>query len=134
MSTFPPGIGIILVDHGSERAEANDLLLDVVEQFRQATGARIVEPAHMELAVPSIADAFGRCVAQGARRIVIHPYFLAPGRHGASDIPRLASEAAQAHPGVDFAVTEPLGLDSRMSEIILRRIQEALSSLPRDVE
>ena len=35
----------------------------------------------MELAEPSIEQAFDKCVAQGATFVVVHPYFLAPGRH-----------------------------------------------------
>lgn len=119
-------IGVILVDHGSKVAEANAMLDEVVRLFRESTGAPIVEPAHMELADPTIAQAFARCVEQGATRVVVHPYFLSPGRHSTSDIPRLVEEAARVHPGVPVTVTEPLGLDIRMSEVILQRIQEAL--------
>ena len=36
----------------------------------------IVEPAHMELAEPSIATAFARCVERGATTVVVFPYFL----------------------------------------------------------
>lgn len=94
--------------------------------YQSATGVAIVEPAHMELSEPSIAQAFARCVARGARKIVVHPYFLSPGRHSTSDIPTLAAEAAVAHPGVSYVVSEPLGLDPRMAEIMHRRILEAL--------
>lgn len=125
-------LGIIIVDHGSKRAAANDMLKDVVARFREATGAPIVEVAHMELAEPSIADAFARCVEQGARRVVIHPYFLSPGRHSTSDIPKLCAEAASHHSGVDYVVTAPLGLDPRMNDIILRRIEEALDRAAAD--
>ena len=89
------GLGIILVDHGSRREESNDLLLDIVRQFAQATGWPIVEPAHMELAEPSIATAFDRCVDQGAKTVVVFPYFLLPGRHWNEDIPRLTAAAAR---------------------------------------
>ena len=58
-------LGVILVDHGSRREESNALLLDVVRQFAETTGLPIVEPAHMELAEPSIATAFARCVERG---------------------------------------------------------------------
>ena len=34
-----------------------------------------------ELAEPSIKEAFGKCVQQGASRIIVSPYFLSPGRH-----------------------------------------------------
>lgn len=126
-SEYPPDLGIILVDHGSKRPEANDLLLNVVRRFRETTGAPIVEPAHMELAEPSIAKALAACVRQGARRVVVHPYFLAPGRHSTSDIPRLCLEAAAAHPGVDVRVSEPLGLDDRLIDVVRARIDDALT-------
>ena len=64
------------------------MLLKVVAQFAERLPRAIIEPAHMELAEPSIATAFGRCVRRGARRVVIHPYFLLPGRHWSQDIPR----------------------------------------------
>lgn len=130
-SPYPPAsldahTAVILVDHGSRRREANDLLDKVACLYQHAVGAAIVEPAHMELAEPTIAQAFARCVARGARKIVVCPYFLSPGRHSTSDIPQLAAEAAAAHPGVKFIVADALGLDPRMAEIIHRRVLEAL--------
>jgi len=126
MDALPDDLGVILVDHGSKVPEANEMLNEVVSMFRDTTGAPIVEPAHMELAEPTIAQALTRCVGQGATRIVVHPYFLAPGRHSTSDIPRLVEEAASGHPNVPITVTQPLGLDARMGAVILHRIQEAL--------
>ena len=125
----PNQLGIIIVDHGSRRDESNAMLLDVVEMFRRVTGYAIVEPAHMELAEPSIQTAFGRCVERGAKLVVVHPYFLLPGRHWYQDIPRLAAEAAQKHPGVEFAVTDPLGLHPLMAKIMQERIEASLSQL-----
>ena len=48
-------IGIIVVDHGSKKSAANDQLLEVTGLFRRVARAAIVEPAHMELAEPTIA-------------------------------------------------------------------------------
>lgn len=126
MKKLPDGVAVILVDHGSRLEEANRMLFDVVTLYRHVTGVTIAEPAHMELAEPSIAQAFARCVAQGATEIVIQPYFLSPGRHSTRDIPHIAAEAAQAFPGVRYRVAEPLGLDNRMGEIIQRRVLESL--------
>jgi sirohydrochlorin ferrochelatase len=113
---------IILVDHGSRFAAANDMLNEVAERFRRTSGYKIVEPAHMELAEPSIPQAFASCVRQGATRIVVHPYFLSPGRHSTTDIPRMVADAAAAYPSVVCNVTQPLGLDDEISRIILNRI------------
>ena len=80
----------------------------------------------MELAEPTIDDAFRRCVGQGAELIVVHPYFLSPGRHWKEDIPRMAAAASANHGGVRHLVTAPLGLHSAMLEIIHTRIVERL--------
>jgi sirohydrochlorin ferrochelatase len=120
-------LGIVLVDHGSQRAESNAMLLDVVREFQAATGFAIVEPAHMELAEPSIDAAFSRCVQRGAKKIVVFPYFLLPGRHWNEDIPNLAVAAAQRHPGVRYLVTAPFGLHPLMSEVMRQRIEHCLA-------
>ena len=120
-------LGIIVVDHGSRLAEANDLLIEVARALEQQSGAAIVEPAHMELAEPRLDQAFAACVRRGARRVIVHPYFLAPGRHSTLDIPRIVAEAAANHPGVTYSITDPLGSDPRIVEVIQRRIAEALA-------
>jgi len=61
--------GLIIVDHGSRREASNLMLETFVETFHSAMHYDIVEPAHMELAEPSIATAFGRCVERGARTV-----------------------------------------------------------------
>ena len=127
-------LAIIIVDHGSRRAASNELLEEVVRQFADSTGYSIVEPAHMDLASPTISEAFDRCVARGARTVVIHPYFLLPGRHWSEDIPRLAAEAAARHSGVSYLVTAPLGLHPLMSEIINDRIEHCLSCARGEAE
>lgn len=125
-------LGVILVDHGSRREESNRLLLDVVRQFAEVSGLPIVEPAHMELAEPSIAAAFARCVDRGAKTVVVFPYFLSPGRHWYEDIPRLAAEAANRHHGVKYLVTAPFGLHPLMSAVIQDRIAHCLAHAAGD--
>ncbi len=120
-------VAVILVDHGSRRDESNQLLLEVVNAFRQQSAWNIVEPAHMELAEPSIATAFGKCVDQGAKLIIVFPYFLSPGRHWHKDIPRLAAEAAQPFPRIRHLVTAPLGLHALMLQVIDERIAACLN-------
>jgi sirohydrochlorin ferrochelatase len=120
-------IGVILVDHGSQREESNAMLLDVVKSFADATGMPIVEPAHMELAEPSITTAFTRCVERGATTVVVFPYFLLPGRHWNDDIPRLAAAAAKNHSGIRYLVTAPFGLHPLMAEVMRQRIAHCLA-------
>ena len=127
-------LGVILVDHGSRREESNSLLMDVVRQFAAASGLPIVEPAHMELAEPSIATAFAHCVERGATMVVVYPYFLLPGRHWDEDIPRLAAAAARQHPAIRYLVTAPFGLHPLMAEVMRQRIDHCLAHSRGEVE
>jgi len=122
--------GVIIVDHGSRRPESNEMLLKVVELFSLSAEGKtyaIIEPAHMELAEPSIATAFDRCVSRGARRVVVMPYFLLPGRHWNQDIPQLTSAAALRHPGVEFLVAAPLGLHPLIGQVLASRLAHCVS-------
>jgi sirohydrochlorin ferrochelatase len=80
--------------------------------------------AHLELAPPDLAAALARCVRRGARQVVVVPFFLAPGRHSAKDIPALAEAAAARHPGVSIRVAPPLGAHPALVEALLDRISE----------
>lgn len=124
----PDQIGVIVVDHGSRRDQSNQMLLEVVAAFRQRSDYTIIEPAHMDLAEPSIKTAYGRCVDGGAKLVIVHPYFVLPGRHCYEDVPSLAAAASQQHPDVPFVVTEPLGLHPLMVEIMQQRIRDRLEN------
>jgi sirohydrochlorin ferrochelatase len=126
-TTRSENLGVILVDHGSQRGESNEMLAEVVRRFAAVSGLPIVELAHMELAEPSIATAFTRCVERGARTVVVFPYFLLPGRHWYEDIPHLTAEAARQHPGISHLVTAPFALHPLMFEVIRQRIDHCLA-------
>ncbi|MDA1087040.1 MAG: cobalamin biosynthesis protein CbiX [Verrucomicrobia bacterium] len=114
---------MLLVDHGSLLPEANILLEQTARSVRNhADGIYVaVEPAHMELAEPSVKIAFDRCVAAGARKVIVSLFFLSPGRHSQQDIPRLVSDAASHHPDVTWSMTDPLGSDPAITELLLRQ-------------
>jgi sirohydrochlorin ferrochelatase len=116
--------GIVIVDHGSRRDESNAMLEEVArlfgERFRETYD--IVEPAHMELAEPSIATAYARCVQRGATRIIVCPFFLGPGKHWTGDIPRITADVAAKFPQTEYHVTMPLGIDDLILELLAKRV------------
>lgn len=102
---------VILIDHGSRRAEANAMLEQVAEMLRQSVPQDVfVTFAHMELAKPDLGEAIERCVAEGVDSVMVHPYMLSPGRHANHDIPKMVDELARHHESIAFQVTEALGL------------------------
>ena len=132
MSDSPDQIGIIIVDHGSRRRESNEMLHTAAAAFARQSQYAIVEPAHMELAEPTIAQAFQRCVDRGASQVIVFPYFLSPGRHWTKDIPALVTEAAKAFPATQWLVTAPFGLHPGMLNIINDRIHMCRNAAATD--
>jgi sirohydrochlorin ferrochelatase len=113
---------ILLIDHGSVRAEANHMLSCVANLLQQMVGESVlVRHAHMELAEPSIAAGFAACIAGGATEVIAFPYMLSPGKHVTRDIPRLVQEAAAQFPQVAYRVTDAFGVNDKMAELIALR-------------
>lgn len=114
---------LILIDHGSKVDEANELLLKIKEKLLKHPDSKfdVVEYCHMELASPTLEEAFRSCVNSGAGEIIVHPYFLVPGRHSKTDIPGMVSAVSSEFPGVNCKITEPLGLHDKIIEVIIER-------------
>ena len=106
----PASVGIIIVDHGSKVAAANERLERLCEGYAKTRAPKhwVVRPAHMELASPSIGEAFDALVEAGCATIVCHPFFLSQGRHVREDVPALLDEAASRH-NIPYSLTPPLG-------------------------
>src|SRR6202521_5033905 len=114
--------GILIVDHGSPKHEANEMLRSMAELIQAMAGSDVVvRYAHMELAQPDIAAGFSSCVQGGATDVTIFPYMLSPGRHSTADIPRMVANVARAFPHVSFSVTPAFGLHEKLAEVVLER-------------
>jgi sirohydrochlorin ferrochelatase len=114
--------GILLIDHGSVRAEANHMLECMANLVQHLAGPSVVvSHAHMELAEPTIAAGVAECVGRGATEIVTFPYMLSPGKHSVNDIPRMVAAAASAFPGVSVRVTPAFGVHEKLAEVVLAR-------------
>jgi sirohydrochlorin ferrochelatase len=122
--------GIVIVDHGSRREESNRMLEQIAALFAARFSAthRIIEPAHMELAEPSIETAYSRCVERGANRVIIAPFFLGPGKHWTQDIPRLTADAAARFPQTTYHVAPTLGIDDLILELLHKRVQGCVAN------
>ncbi|MFL5524096.1 MAG: CbiX/SirB N-terminal domain-containing protein [Gemmatimonadaceae bacterium] len=114
--------GILIVDHGSVKAEANDMLRCMSNLVQMMAGPQVVvRYAHMELAAPDIARGFADCVEAGATEVTVFPYMLSPGKHSTRDIPRLVAQSAKPFGHVTFNVTPAFGVHEKLAELVLDR-------------
>lgn len=114
--------GLLIVDHGSRSAEANDRLAAFARRIAEARPDWLVEHAHMELAQPDFATGIERLVARGARTIFVHLHFLGTGFHVRESLPRLAEDMRARHPEIEIELSRPLGDDPRLVEIVLEQM------------
>ena len=113
---------ILLIDHGSRRDAANEMM-DCMANLVQAMAGNdvVVRYAHMELAEPSIASGVRQCVEAGATELTVFPYMLSPGKHSTGDIPRMVAEAAAPYPALAVRVTSAFGVHEKLAELIAIR-------------
>lgn len=116
---------ILLVDHGSRRPAANELLEEVARRVRARDPDSLVLTAHLEIEQPDIPAGIRACAEAGASKVVVHPYFLGPGRHTTQDIPRIVEAARAEHPSLDIRISEPLGAHEKLVDVILERVEKA---------
>lgn len=123
---------VLLIAHGSRRNEANRDLVELACRLRERGPYRIVEVSYLELVEPTIPQGCQRCVAAGATRVLMLPYFLSAGTHATADLEAARSEQAAAYPQVDFRLCPPLGLHPLMVSIILDRLAEGAGANTRN--
>lgn len=111
--------GLLIVDHGSRSAEANDRLAAFAARVAAARPDWFVEHAHMEIATPDFEAGVDALVARGAGVILVHLHFLGTGLHVRESLPALAERVRTRHPEVELELSPPLGEDLRLIEIVL---------------
>lgn len=117
--------GVLVVGHGSRREEANADVREVARLIGVRGGFPLIEAAFLEIARPTISEAFARLVEQGAEHITVHPYFLSPGRHTRGDIPVEVEQAAREHQGITYQISEPLAAHPLVVEASIERIRQS---------
>ncbi|MDP3047874.1 MAG: precorrin-8X methylmutase [Thermodesulfovibrionales bacterium] len=128
---------IILIGHGSPKKDANNIetmgrLLHSMIHPDCSKGC--VGVAYLQFAKPELPDTIKESVLNGAKKIIIHPYFLISGMHVTKDIPEMIKEAEKMYPDVEFIYTEPLGIHEKLAKVIMERISSARGLLPKDIE
>ncbi|KAB7623217.1 sirohydrochlorin chelatase [Alkalilimnicola sp. S0819] len=109
---------LILLAHGSRRAESNREVQAMAEQLAARLPGFRVSAAFLELSAPDIATAIDRAVAQGAGRVLLLPYFLAAGRHVVEDIPAIVEERRTHYAEVEMLLLPYLGAAPGMADFL----------------
>jgi sirohydrochlorin ferrochelatase len=121
---------LLLVAHGSRREVSNDEIRILAKRL-QAMNHPFAEIgcAFLEIGQPSIQEALHRLIADGAKEIVVLPYFLSAGRHVATDIPEQIKQVKNQYPNVQIGIATYLGASEMIAELVMKQALEKLSAI-----
>ena len=119
---------ILIMAHGSRIAAANNAAREVATMVQEMTGIDIIEVAFREMHEPNIQQGIDTCVARGAKKILLIPYFLFMGAHVQHDLPEEIETAQKRHPGLEMVMGPHLGVHRKLAEIVSERIAEGLAT------
>ena len=99
----------VLIAHGAREASWALPLRRVADSVVAQAPELRVELAFMELMPPDLGECAEKLVAEGFRRIMVVPLFIARGGHLMRDVPELLAALHQKYPAVTFDLSPPVG-------------------------
>lgn len=101
--------GILLYGHGARNPEWAEPFHRIRAEIKSRDPKALVEPGFLELMRPTFDEGVACLVEQGATEIVVVPIFMAAGSHVKKDLPQLAANAMDRHPGLVIELAAPVG-------------------------
>ena len=112
---------ILMVGHGSPRAQANEGFTALANRIAARIGARVL-PTFFSLAQPDIERQVALLSGQGVRRILLMPYFLYSGQHVSKDIPAILDRCRKTFSEVTIEVLPSLEGEPALEDIVADRL------------
>jgi len=119
VSTRDPELGVVVAAIGSTHSVANARTARVARKLMAGSQWAAATTAFATGSGPSPAEAADRLRRRGARRVVIAPWFLAPGR--------LTDRVAKYAAAEGIPMAAPLGAHRLVAETVLDRFDAALA-------
>jgi sirohydrochlorin ferrochelatase len=119
VSTLDPELGVLVVAIGSTHTAANARTARVAHMLRAGTQWAGATTAFATGSGPTVAQAAEGLRRRGARRVVIAPWFLAPGR--------LTDRVASCAEAEGIPMAAPLGAHRLVVETVLDRFDDAVA-------
>ncbi len=117
---FERGLGVLVVAVGSSHAAANARTAALADVLGRGTRWSGVQVAYATGPDPSVEDGIEVLRSRGARRIVVAPWFIAPGL--------ITDRVAAIADAAGLSMVEPLGAHRLVAETVLDRFDQAVAA------
>jgi len=121
---------VLLIGRGTSDPDANADVYKLGRLLWEGRAGKGVEVAFTSLTHPTVPEGIARCVALGARHVVVVPLFLFTGVLVRRIAAQVETEAAH-YPDVSFTVTDHLGGDPLLADLFADRVREAEAGMVR---
>ncbi|WP_379160464.1 precorrin-3B C(17)-methyltransferase [Paenibacillus sp. sgz5001063] len=119
---------VLVMGRGGSDPDANSDLFKLTRLLWERTSFKSVEACFIAMAKPSLNAGLERCLALGARKIIVLPYLLFTGV-----LMRQFNETvngfAAAHPEIEVEAGSYLGTHPLLSDMLIDRIDETVAGL-----
>lgn len=112
-------LGVLVVAVGSSRPAANARTASVAQALAHGTSWSAVQVAYATGPQPSLTQGIEQLHQRGARRVVLAPWFIAPGR--------ITDRVAEIASSAGVSMAEPLGAHPLMAATVLDRFDRAVA-------
>lgn len=116
---------VLVVGRGSSDPDANSDLMKLSRLLYETINVKMVDTAFMGVTTPLIDEGIDRCLALGAKKVVVLPFFLFTGVL-MKRMERLVATYQDEYPDNSFTLAHYFGYHQRLENIMFDRAQEAL--------
>lgn len=101
--------GIVLFAHGARDPEWARPFEAIREIVRKQRPEYPIELAYLDFMSPTLEEAIGALVSEGAPAITVFPLFMAQGGHLKQDLPRMLDAIRAAYPKIPICLESAIG-------------------------
>lgn len=123
---------LLFICHGSRLKSAQEQAVGFVKKCMENSTVPIKEYCFLELASPSIEEAFVRCINQGADTIIAIPVLLLTAAHAKVDIPNELERLSLRFPEVTVKYGNTIGVHEKMVDTLIEKIEETGEEFEND--
>ncbi|SEH72167.1 sirohydrochlorin ferrochelatase [Halobacillus karajensis] len=121
---------VLYISHGSRWKETESEAVQFLTNVQKNVFIETYEICFLELADPDVLEGIHRLVQKGATKIVILPVLLLSAGHYYQDIPEEIHKAKEKYPHVSFTYGQPLGIQDRIVDVLVDRID----AIPQELD
>lgn len=114
-----PDVGVLVVAVGSSQPQANARTATLGDALADGAGWAGVQVAYATGPQPSVLDGIDLLRGRGARRVVLAPWFIAPGR--------ITDRVAEIASAAGIVMAAPLGAHPLLAQTVLDRYDVAVA-------